>query len=280
MGFTGPVGSGFKAIPGIAPYPQMSIGCWIKLPASATTANGVFYVCMSPDNFSYQFNVHFAGTPTPNLFGSACQSQNGTSIDGTSATTVSNAGWHLICTTFDNQGTAGQVGVVKIYTDGALNNTVTAGGPVTALPNNDPGSEMIITPGNADGNALVDYPMVWKRLITPAEITALWNGGAGADPRTVAAPNLVSFVQVNAVNVTLTDLATPAIKWVNTATAATFAASPFPLSSVPTVKGTDCLVMSAMDLATSRSPGAAPITLGTYQTMTPFEIIRAYGLTG
>jgi Concanavalin A-like lectin/glucanases superfamily len=229
MAITGAGSVYLQATPGISPYSQRTIAAWIKLPPSGTTMN--LFMALVGSSFSYQMNLHFAGNPTPNIFGSVCQSQNGTTIDGTASSQSANILWHFVLATFDNGGVTGNVQTIRIYVDGVLNGTVTAGGPVTALVDNDPGSSLYVWPGSTDGNAQVAYPMVWKRLVSQAEITAL---AANGDPRTVAPSQLVSFAQLNQGSGTITDLATPAIHWVVTGGTLSVVADPFSLTMANT----------------------------------------------
>lgn len=237
MAITGPSTHYLVTNPGFSPYPQMSVGAWIKMAASATGAN-IYFLVGSDSSGDSQFNLHFAGTPTPNIFGSMAKCVNGTTIDGTAATQTPNpTNWHMVVATFDNGGTAGNVQTIRIYIDGALNNTITAGGPVTALVNNDAASYDYIFTGSVDGGGTVDYTMIWKRLLAASDVTALWNGGAGADPRTVASANLASFVSLNQSG-TIPDLVS-SMQWVPTGTGAfTVVAPPFTLGSPQPVMST------------------------------------------
>lgn len=231
MAITGTKTPSIQAAPGIAPYSQRTVACWVKMPSTGTT-NNVFFDLMR-SSFSFQFNMHYSGNPTPNVFGSQCSSGNGSTIDGTGLSGISANVWHFILFTYDNGGVTGNVQTVKVYYDGVLNNTVTAGGPVTALVDDDPGSTLYIWAGNGDGGASVAYPMIWKRILSQSEITAL---AANGDPRVVAPANLVSFVQLNQGSGTFPDLVGPSINWVVTGGTFTVVADPFSLtqSNTPT----------------------------------------------
>ena len=232
MAITAAVGTTYlQATPGISPYSQRTIAAWIKLPPGGTAMN--LFMALVGSSFSYQMNLHYAGNPVPNIFGSVCQSQNGTTIDGTAASSSANGPWHFVLATHDNGGVTGNVATIKIYTDGVLNGTITAGGPVTALVDNDPGSSLYIWPGSTDGGAQVAYPMVWKRLLTQPEITAL---AANGNPRTVAPSGLVSFVDLNQASGTIPDLVGPGINWVVTGGTLTVVPNPFPLSMATTLE--------------------------------------------
>ena len=232
MALTGPSTVYLMASPGISPYPQLTQSMWVKLPATATTAN-IVRALFGPVN-GYQFNIHFAGNPTPNVFGSQCSSNNGTTIDGTGNSGIALAPWHHILVTYDNGGTAGQVQTVTIYYDGVLSRATTTGGPVTALVNNDASSQAYIWAGHQDGGASVAYPAVWKRVLSQAEITAL--AVPGSDPRTVAPAQLVSFLILNQGSGTLNDLVTSSIQWVTTGGSFTVVADPFPLTMATTLE--------------------------------------------
>jgi Concanavalin A-like lectin/glucanases superfamily len=224
MAITGAGSVYLKATPGISPYSQRTIAAWVKMSPTGTSVN--LFMGLVGSSFSYQMNLHFAGNPTPNIFGSVCQSQNGTTIDGTASSSSTNAPWHFVLATFDNGGVTGNVQTIKIYTDGVLNGTVTAGGPVTALVDNDPGSSLYVWPGSTDGNAQVAYPMVWKRLLSQGEITAL---AAQGDPRTVAPAQLVSFVDLNQGSGSIADLVGAGINWVVNGGTLTVVPNPFSL---------------------------------------------------
>ena len=230
MAVTGPSGVYLQASPGLAPYSQRTVAIWVKLPPTSSTANPL--LALTRSGFSNQFNLHYAGS-TPNVAGAVAQSINGTTIDGTGLPTLSNPPWHFLLAAFDNGGVTGNVKTVSVYYDGVLSQSVTAGGPVTALVDDDPGSIMYAWPGGIDGGATIAYPMVWKRLLTPAEITAL---AANGNPRTVAPANLVSFVDLNQASGTIPDLVGAGINWVVTGGTLTVVPNPFPLTMATTLE--------------------------------------------
>jgi hypothetical protein len=228
MAITGPSTLHYAAAPGIAPYPQMTISMWIKPPTSETGTNYCFYVSDAPSTPSNNFNLHCAGTPSPNSFGSVAQSFQGTTIDCSMAGTTTNNVWHHVLATFDQTGTtAGQVKTVNIYIDGAFSFSTTAGGPVTGLTaNNDPNSTDQIYPGDHDGGVTVDYAAVWKRILSTSEISAL---GAQGDPRIVTVPGPVSFVALTSATGPIPDLVNGGMSWVTVGTGSfTLVAAPFP----------------------------------------------------
>jgi hypothetical protein len=221
-------GSFLQASPGICPYCPRTLAAWIKTPPNATATNYVFYLTgfVATD----AMNLHYAGVPVPNTFGSVGQDHNGSTLDGT--VTVGGPwapGWHFVVATHDDGGVAGNIKTISLFIDGVAAGGITTGSPVTGLLNNDSTSTDYIYSGNADGTATVAYPMAWKRLITQAEITALYNGGAGADPRVVAPNNLVLFSQLNKLS-NLADLVTPTIIWNQTGTGLILVADPFSLT--------------------------------------------------
>ena len=230
MGVTGTSSVYLAATPGIAPYSQRTIAIWAKLPPTSSSANPL--LALTRGGFSNQFNLHYAGS-TPNVAGAVAQSINGTTIDGTGLPTLSNTPWHFLLAAFDNGGVTGNVKTVSIYYDGVLSQSVTAGGPVTALVDDDPGSIMYAWPGGIDGGAQIAYPMTWKRLLTQGEITAL---AANGNPRVVAPSQLVSFVDLNQASGTIPDLVGPGINWVVTGGTFTVVPNPFPLTMATTLE--------------------------------------------
>jgi hypothetical protein len=240
MAITGTNTPYLQANPGIAPYSQRTIACWVKMSPTATGTN--LFFALTGTSFGWQFNLHYAGNP-PNVFGAVAQSNNGSTIDGSGASGISNVPWHFILATFDNGGVPGNVQTVRIYYDGVLSTATTTGGPVTALLDNDSVSNDYIWAGSADGGAVVAYPMVWKRLLSQSEITAL---AAQGDPRIVAPASLVSFVQLNQGAGTIPDLVGPGMNWVVTGGTFTVVADPFGLN-IATAPGTPVPATTTID---------------------------------
>jgi hypothetical protein len=229
MAITGPAAAYLLANPGIAAYPQMTIAAWIKAPGSGTGTNYCFRVqTTGPSHAAVQFNIHYAGTP-PNSFGSVGQGLSG-SYDCTAIGGFANQVWHFILATFDNGGVQAQLVAVNLYIDGVFNNTVGGGPPRTGFTANaDPTSWDFIQPGDVDGGAIVDYCMIWKRMISTAEISAL---AANGDPRVVAPAQLVSFASLNQAG-TIPDLV-GTMSWVPNGSL-TVVAPPFVLAPYPPV---------------------------------------------
>src|SRR5258708_15923186 len=121
MAITGTKTPTITAAPGIAPYSQRTVACWVKMPLTGTTNNAFFDLMRS--SFSFQFNMHYSGNPTPNVFGSQCSSGNGSTIDGTGLSGISANVWHFILFTYDNGGTPVNVQTFNVYYAAFLNNT-------------------------------------------------------------------------------------------------------------------------------------------------------------
>ena len=238
MAITGPNTAYLKAQPGIAPYPPMTIAAWFLLPATAGSNSNTFWYVQGP-NSSWAFDLHFAGNPTPNRFGSSAQSDTGKTINCTMTGPEVNPaqGWHHMLSTFDDSGgIAGQVKTVCIYRNGLLDNCLQTGGPVDDLINNDGTSLCYAMPGSTSGGGTVAYGAIWKRVLSQAEITAL---AANGDPRTVAPAALVSFVDFNSATGPIADLVSPTITWNLAGTGSlSVAANPFALLQVTPVPGT------------------------------------------
>jgi Concanavalin A-like lectin/glucanases superfamily len=157
---------------------SFSFSFWLNLTSLPT---GKTYIIMGKFQFTggnerqYVIAYEDNGGGGYNLFANL-------SADGLSSTkynftvTLATATWLHIVATFD-----APTGDVKMYLGGSLLGTV--GGVITSLFDGTAPFRMGNTPNNSfwlDGK--LDIVAAWDRVITQAEVTALYNGGAGAAP--------------------------------------------------------------------------------------------------
>jgi hypothetical protein len=130
---------------------------------------------------------------------------------------------------------AGSLGLLSVYFDGTLINTLTPDGSHNSGFYTDLVHGFIaITTGDSTGAAQVAYAAYYNRVLTLAEVQSLANSAnpAQADPRNVASANLVSFALLNVASGSSPDAAPAAggaLYSVNGA-AYTVVADPFVLS--------------------------------------------------
>ena len=154
-----------------------SIALWMK---SSTTAGDFVFVNKRPNDFGGYFVMGYIPSGTARKFLLQLMGGNTTYKYKYGATTINDGQWRLCIATYDGSNT---LAGMKLYVDGTLETTtdVEAGGISTML-NNQP-----IWIGKRPSwndqffNGSMDEGAVWSRAITAAEVTELWNGGAGME---------------------------------------------------------------------------------------------------
>ena len=157
-----------------------SIAAWVKTSDTvgdesliAKRLDGAGFLCFAylPTGTAkkFLFQLHQSNTPNPNIY----KYKYG-------GTTINDNNWHLVVATYDGSNT---LAGMKLYVDGSLETTTDAElGTITTMLNN---TALVI--GRREYynshyfNGLMDEGAVWSRAITAAEITELWNGGAGME---------------------------------------------------------------------------------------------------
>ncbi len=103
-----------------------------------------------------------------------------TTTSGTSVFTppLADGSFHLVISTFEY----GKADGVKLYVDNALVTTASTSG-LAPIVNDRPFTlgKLAFAPGGYFFDGVLDEVLFWSRILSPAEMDALWNGGAGMD---------------------------------------------------------------------------------------------------
>jgi hypothetical protein len=155
----------------------VSFACWIKR-GRTSAASAEFLMC-SGEEFT---NQHYIATliETDNTI--KCRARTTSNAEAISSATITDtSSWHLIVGVFS--GIANRT----IYVDGntGVNNT-TSRDPVNTTNMFSIGATNETGIG-AEFQGLIAYPTVWNnKALSSGDRDTLWNGGAGADPRSVS----------------------------------------------------------------------------------------------
>jgi len=147
----------------------LTITAWVKASSFANAYNAVYARTTDADGLKFnllsvktdgRIAVYFSGT-------------GGTiSSDGPSTTAISTGTWYLLTMTYST--TAGLI----IYINAEVDNSVAANGTLATITGTSYiGEDAYYTP--RFWNGAIDEVGVWSRVLTPTEITQLYNYGAG-----------------------------------------------------------------------------------------------------
>ena len=151
-----------------------TISMWLKTKSAAAGNDvivGRFYTSGGATNPVYALYMYPTGLINPWI-----RSNAGTGISTLSTTAVNDGSWHHVA--FTRSATE-----VKIYVNGALENTSTVAGFGTLNNNNVLGVGCLVSVPNSNVNQFYAGKMsdlaAWRRVLTPAEISDIHAAGVG-----------------------------------------------------------------------------------------------------
>lgn len=167
---------------------NVSMNFWFKMQTEiGSGVYSLYYLDMTPSNTRYRVEYDYNGGTRRITWYRATPGNGGTDKNVSYTVTLGTANWHMITYTYDGTTLLG-------YVDGVQQATIAASGS-GSIGLSDIFTVGAYTGGGGYTSGYVDEGGVWSRALTGAEITSLYNGGAGFQYPFVAAAatNAISF---------------------------------------------------------------------------------------
>ena len=157
----------------------MSFACWYN-PASIGVTSGIMTLGIPSGSQDNYFALIGASATLR-----AQQSQAGSALLAASSNSLTLSTWYHCVAVFSSSGQT-------VYLNGTAVSNGTSNTPAT--PTLAAIGALLQHIGETDpANGTIAYPAMWNIALSAGNVTSLYNGGSGADPRGVQAANLVSF---------------------------------------------------------------------------------------